>query len=411
MTCPNHTGHCSANLKPEQSVGDEGQCVSEIVSGMYKKHPNLAINYFTTDGDSRAFSGLLTIQAEISPVISKQMRDPRHLTENMRNAVKREKFSFKMFPGPTKTARDKQQASFALELSKRCTAEFESCHKKSKGNLTMMRKELSPVPQTLLLCYQGDCSDCNKYSFVCGSNKKNPWVKGFQQQKMQIDPSETDKEVLLSWINMRLGYDILGKTHLNTSTQKSEAFNRVLSRCNPKSVTLKRNFSGRIHSAAHLTNCGIAESTRSKCAAVGAPLSTGTRVVTQLKQKDRKVCYIRRKMKSPSYKAGRIERRVKRYQQYHEQKAEQVIHYQKGLDDCPTPALGDHTYVANYFSEGECPGTSGFIKKSKRRRKETLNKRLKKLIKICISYLETCKEGYASHYKSYYFYTLAVPYF
>ena len=367
ITCPNHTGHCSANLKAGDSIGDEGLWVSDIFSDMFKKHPTLAIKYFTTDGDSRAFSGLQNIQGEASTVKPQQMRDTRHLSENMRHAVKKEKLSLEMFPGPNKTARDKQQASFALELSKRCTAEFEACHKKTGGHLTKMREELAQVPEALLLCYQGDCSLCHKHSFVCGSNKKTPWVKGFQQKNMIIDPSESDKQLLLACINMRLGSDILAKTHLNTSTQKSEAFNRVLSRCNPKSVTLKRNFKGRIHSAAHLTNCGIGKSTQSKCAAVGAPLQEGTRVVSQLGQKDRHVRYIKRKMKSPKYKSGRIDRRVKRYQQYHEEKAETVLLYQKGLEDSQSLELGDHTYVASNLTRGKRPSTSGFIINSKRR--------------------------------------------
>lgn len=375
ISCPNHSGHCSANIDPEDPIANEGQMVSEIFTNMFEKHPNLAVKYFTTDGDSRAFSGLQAIQAEKSPVIVNQMRDPRHLSENMRHAIKREKFGLQMFPGHNKTTRDKQQSSFALELSKRCTAEFEACHRKNKGDLAKMREDLATVPNTLLLCYQGDCTQCNKYSFVCGSNKKIPWVKGFQQQNMEIYPNDTDKELLLSCINMRLGYDVLAKTHLNTSTQKTEAFNRVLSRCNPKSVTLKRNFPGRAHSATHLTNCGIAESTRSKCAAVGAPLLSGTRVFTQLKHKDQRVRYIRSKMKSPSYKAGRIDRRVQRYQKYHEKNAETIIYYQKGLFN-DLPALGDHTYISKIskISKGECQGTSGLIKNSNRRRKGTLQK-------------------------------------
>ena len=370
--CPSHSGHCSANLKPEDSIGNEGLWAHEIFTKMFKGRPSLAIKYFTTDGDSRAFTGLQTVQSELSPVIPLQMRDPRHLTENLRNALKKENFSLRMFPGPTKAARDKQQASFALELSRRCTAEFEACHKKCNIDLAKMRKELANVPQTLVLCYQGDCSDCNDFSHVCGSRKKIPWKKAFLEQDMQIYPTEADEQMLLACISMRLGHDILAKTFLNTSTQKCEAFNKALSRCNPKSVTLKRNFSGRIHSATHLTNCGISYSTRAKCTAVGAPLGTGTRVVTQLKKKHERICYMRKKMKSCEYKAGRIERRNKRYQQYHEQKTVQPVHYQKGLEDNPTPIIGDHSYVAK-ISRGECPGTSGIIKKSKRQRKGTLN--------------------------------------
>jgi hypothetical protein len=372
VTCPDHSGHCSANIKPEDSIGNEGRWASEGFTSMFEDHPDLAFKYFTTDGDSRAFTGLESVHGQFSTVQPIQMRDPRHLSENMRHAVAKASFSPDMFPGRTKTARDQQQHNFALELSKRCTAEFDTCHKLSECDFQTMRRLLAHVPETLICCYQGDCSKCDEHSLVCGTNKKFPWKKGFQPKFMFIKPNSADKKKLLTYIAMRLGPDMLAKTFLNTSTQKCEAFNRTLSRCNPKSVTLKRNFSGIIHSAAHLSNCGIAKSTITKCAAVGAPLSDGTRVVDQLKTKDRRIEYIRQKMKSPKYKAGRIDRRMKRYQEYHDKKAVHVVHYSKGLLDNPDPALRDHSYAV-HVSEGKCPGTSGPITRLKHLRKGTLN--------------------------------------
>jgi hypothetical protein len=46
-----------------------------------------------------------------------------------------------------------------------------------------------------------------------------------------------------------------------TSTQKCEAFNRTLERCNPKNVTHSRNFPGRAHTAIHWRNHRFGNST------------------------------------------------------------------------------------------------------------------------------------------------------
>ena len=65
---------------------------------------------------------------------------------------------------------------------------------------------------------------------------------------------------------------------------------------------------------------------------------------------------------------------MKRYQQYHQDKAVHPVHYEKGLEDInPTPAVGDHTYVAKFCRGEKSSSTSNIIKRPQRPRKETLN--------------------------------------
>ena len=295
-------------------------------------------------------------------MIPEHLRDTRHLTENMRHAIKRAQFTSKMFPAFTKAEREKQHNFFSLELSRRCHAEFEKCHKLYDGNLEKMKAAMTHVPETLIRCYEGDCSQCNRYSFLCGSKKENSWNKSYLPKEFQIYPAASDEKLLFQLMAMRLGDENMSKTRMNTSTQKSEAFNRTLTRCNPKSVTYKRNFASRIHSAAHLLNSGIADSTAKKCEVVGAPLATESRVTAQLKQERQREQYLRIKMKSRKSKARRRQSLKKHFSQYFKKMEE--VHYKKGLLCEMSQSHADHSYAAGTkhgskrTSVGEYPSTS-----------------------------------------------------
>ena len=77
-------------------------------------------------------------------------------------------------------------------------------------------------------------------------------------------------------------------TRYRTNTQKSEATHRRYSISNPKNVTCARNFQPQIFSAIHRINHGPGKSAAMKCAALGAPITEGTRVCRQLQRKQKK---------------------------------------------------------------------------------------------------------------------------
>jgi len=364
VTCPHHAGHCSANLQPLDPIGNEGAMAGEAFRDMFESCPKASFKYFTTDGDSRAFMGLQQVQAEFSSVIPVHLRDTRHLTENVRFAIKATKFSPEMFAGSTKVQRVKQQEFFALDLSRRCQAEFEMCFKKLDGNLAKIKQLMIKLPDTLIQCYQGDCSQCNKYSFVCGSKQENKWIYVLPSD-FQIYPNSADENLLKKLIDIRLGEDGLTKTQLNTTTQKSEAFNRTLSRCLPKCVTFKRNFESRAHAAAHLNNSGIENSIIKKCVAIGAPISAGSRVSSQLKQVRKREVYIRMKMKSEKYKKARRATRKRLFGGYLKNMEE--VHYKKGLLLEKSESKDDHSYAMR-LSVGEYPSTSNIATRSRGRK-------------------------------------------
>lgn len=352
VTCPNHEGHCSADIQPTDSIGNEAAWASEGFRQILDGRDDVAVKYFTTDGDSAAYQGLETVQAEkATGILPVNLRDTRHLSESLRNAIKNARFSIHCFPGNTMKDKEKEHKWLATEMSRRCTAEYTACFEKFDGNIAKVKAALSPVPGILVSCYSGDHSQCDK-SFTC-----KDWDRTYIPD-MKINPSQKDRETLMQCMLIRLGEEGLEKTKLNTTTQKSEAFNRALSRTLPKCQTFKRNVRGRAHSIAHLVNRGIAQSTADKCQAVGAPLTAGSRVVKQLKEIEKRIIYRRMKMKSKRYRQQRNEKRKKRYLSYFQKQED--VKYSKGLLELDTSqGRKDHSYSAQGPGFVK-PSTSGY---------------------------------------------------
>jgi hypothetical protein len=72
VKCPNHNGHCTANLAEDAVIVNETEysrpCTTEL-------HDTLKIANITTDGDSKFFNGVNNAQGKGAT----QLRDIRHL--------------------------------------------------------------------------------------------------------------------------------------------------------------------------------------------------------------------------------------------------------------------------------------------------------------------------------------------
>ena len=79
-----------------------------------------------------------------------------------------------------------------------------------------------------------------------------------------------------------LGHDIMKKVKYLQNTQKVESVNRAIGITNPKNMTFTRNARGRVSSAVHAVNDGVAESIASTCRESDADLTQGTRVTRGL---------------------------------------------------------------------------------------------------------------------------------
>jgi hypothetical protein len=270
----------------------------------------------------------------------------------MKRAVENAQFSFDMFPGKNKRAKVQLQCRFAQDLKRRCTAEFNLAHAQLDGDTHKIIRSLSYTADAIINCYRGDCGkSCRRHSLVCGGSKLKRWQR-FQLPSLNIE--KDDELILRKIISMRLGRDAIIKTRRNSSTQKTEAVHRSYSSTNPKSITCSRNFPGRIHTAVHKLNSGIAKSTIERCRAVGAPLTPGSKVVQTLKQEEKRERYQAHRKKQQDYRTRRCSLRCERYN-LHEQKTQSnEITYQSGMMEnlqtirlprLPKKAKTDHNYV------------------------------------------------------------------
>lgn len=75
-----------------------------------------------------------------------------------------------MFPGSTKLKQDEAHNRFALDIDDRCQAEFEAAFAEHRNDLERLKNKVSYIPNAILQCYQGDCSLCQKHSYLCGGN-------------------------------------------------------------------------------------------------------------------------------------------------------------------------------------------------------------------------------------------------
>ncbi|CAG2191397.1 ORC2 [Mytilus edulis] len=227
IVCPNHEGVCTANIAEDASIGNEGAysswCATEVSD-------YLKISHITTDGDSRAFQGV----KQVHGTNVEALRDVRHLSASMKRAITRCTFSPNLFAGTNKL---NQKNRFALDIKARCVAELNQSFNVHQGELYTVKQHMPEVIKTIVMCYKGYCgSSCKVNSYVCAGLPSNHWIKNFIPNGSTCRMTCDDEVKLENCIGILLGPNSLNLVRFLTSTQKSEAFNRALSRCNPKNI-------------------------------------------------------------------------------------------------------------------------------------------------------------------------------
>lgn len=302
VTCPNHPGKCTANIKRTDLIGDEGRSAERCAQKMSKDDTPLVVSHFTSDGDSAASIGFGRGQRIHSKVRVENLRDTRHMSVSHRKVVKNISFSTRMFPGKNKQEKQKVQAKFSLEVKNRCSAEVSCAHKQFSGNMQQIIRKLSYTTDSILHCLTNRCGRlCQKHSLVCSGRKKGAWKAKFLPTGSTLKPNDEDLRKLRECIQLRLGPNALNKTKLNTNTQKNESVNRTITKTNPKFSTWRATLPGRIHAAVHMRNCGTDKSIQKRCAAVGAKL-TDPLVNQQLKNIEDRNTYHKDRKNTPQYK-------------------------------------------------------------------------------------------------------------
>lgn len=302
---------CGANIPMEQNIGDELSWAKEGMTEL--ANDNIQVGQVTTDPDSSAYRATEQLYEHgILKNPASHFIDTRHLSENMRKTIKKNQSLLQIMPKQTKAEKTKLLHNFSIDLTDRCTAEFNQAYSQYAGDVTKMKNKLSYACDAIIGCYMGSHLLCKKHSLVCRGGIKN-WINrsAYLDNQFKIKASVENANLVRSCVHLRLSPSNLDKTILNSNTQKVESFNRVLRRSLPRNVTFSRNFSGRAHSAAHCSNNGPGESLISLCNEIGADIPQHSTVHNALKQMQNEHNLRKSYRETDKYKKQRVIKRQK----------------------------------------------------------------------------------------------------
>ena len=315
---------CSANLKQEDSIGDERRWARESLSNLQRD--KVSVHIVTTDPDGKAFSTAQEIylagESSSPPV---HQLDTRHITNNQRKKTQNTDFSKSMFGAKTVKRKDYLNKRFASDLSARCHAEHKAAN---YADADKVSRKIPAVQSAILKCYTG-CHDlCRKDSFVCHGYSDDNWIKGnsYLPNAFKLgNPTDSDMNKFTACVNIRLGEATLSKTKYLLNTQKCEATNKAISSTAPRNMTFTKNYDARVHAAVHTVNEGIGESIVSECQDAGASLTPGTCVTRRLLKLQANSNKAKLSKKSPKAKANRYQKRKSLFE-LHENKKENNVY-------------------------------------------------------------------------------------
>ena len=316
--CDVKSDECSCTLSLESNIGDEERWAELCFRDL--KNDGLEVKCITTDGDSKAYKAATNLHVQnVTQTLPIHQLDTRHFEENHRKQMKNSPAVLEMMPGNTKAYRLYLRNRFALDLSKRCQAEFQAISEDIGGDLQLFVKKARNCIVAIKMCYGGRHGHCQQYSSVCMKSMDKNWFSKsiFLTNNFKINLLNPKYEqTLIECIEYRLGDDALAMTYLNSNTQKVEGTNRAIKRSVPNNVTFSRNYEARVHCAINSVNNGPGNSLRSLLEAAGCQVPTGGRVDTSLSALQRISSRKKQNERSAAFKAKRRARRLKLFALY-----------------------------------------------------------------------------------------------
>lgn len=322
--CPDHAdgSKCTANLRMNKAIGDEGERFRETVKVLRKD--GVEVQYVTADGDSKLGP---VIQEEYGSKVE-HFRDTRHFSAAIKKAVANAKFSQKMFKAKKKVDRTSMQKRFAEDVRRRISFEFKTAVKATEKMPDDEKKSemfalLTNKPKIIVKCLNGDHSECD--AFIC-----EKWHKGRRLQNTRLyKMTKSDRQKLHVIIERRLGEDGISKTWRNENTQACEALHRMYSKSCSKNVTYIRNYRARILSSVLVNNIGFDGSTALILQSIGHSICGNVMRKIKLREKQRQ--YHLAYQKLAKVKKRRIKKRDANWI-IHAIHGEQGNLYDKGVD-------------------------------------------------------------------------------
>lgn len=330
VKCPNHAGHCTANLEMTETIGNEEKWNIEVCKAVQN---DISISTFTSDGDSKGCKGVSKATSSNATCL----KDLRHLGNSLKRQIYKAPFSSKMF-SRSRTTNLKNR--FALSVKARCIAELKQAHSIYNSDLDQIRQVIPSVKEAIIMCFNGNCGEtCKKHSLVCKGEYRQE--KFFLPPSTKLTMTESDECLMSKCMDVLLGSSNLQLTAQMSSTQKCEAVNKSYQACNPKCVTFSRTCSGRIHGQILKLNTGFADSTLLKTSALGATLTKGSSVIKHIAKMQRSDQYYKKT-------CNKVRKRLMRYKTLSRKYTLHAnLHYSKGLTD-PKPNFSDMKHLQDH---------------------------------------------------------------
>ena len=287
---------------------------------------------WTKDGDGAIQKALLEFYGGNIELLS----DEHHVNKAFKKHVRKQEFSSQMLPAKTKRNRQIEVNNFAEDLASRCTIEIKYARETNKTKQKVI-DALKNTDSAVLACIQGDHSKCDESSFVCDPVGENTWSFKFLQNKVKIEPTKTDIDVIAKHLKFRIGSQALEVLWKGTNTQNCEAFNRKMRKHLPKNINFTRNVKGRVFSTATFQNRGYKTATQLTHQRVG--FVTSTKIQTKTTSHQRRLSYLKNYQKTQTAKNARFNVKFEKYQ-YHrtknlklntDQTEEEIYEKQKNL--------------------------------------------------------------------------------
>ena len=339
IKCPGHDG-CSANIAAHKPLL-ESDMSCELSTKIGKK--DYKVDHVTTDGDSKSASGINTGMKKVyGPQASKSKRlaDKVHRGCTQFKHGMRMPFSKEMFPGRDKLEQDAMKKVFLRDIKNRTEVVWNNLFAIYGYDTDALIKRALPIPKRLLQCYSGNHILCPKIPEMgCKGEHDDNWLKNskilqshylLKKKLTGFHMTPSDKGYVLRLFFFKLSPVSIRELRMNTSTQRSEAFNRTLSAVIPKNVNYARNSYGRISGAIHRTNNRFGNSLLRKLEVCGVPVPKGSSAAKRIASMQRAKKYHIDYKKRPDVMKHRSELRLKKDTAFYQHK-KRKLDYKKGL--------------------------------------------------------------------------------
>ena len=288
MRGTHHTGHCSANYKATEPIGNAERILAGQLSKDMASSRPLLVSTVISDNDSKLINGFQDgiKKAGFNYKVTKE-DCTIHAARRQRNLVWKQQWSGTMLRHSAGVRRQRFMFDLANAITTRCFSELQKTrkHHQNDTNFFLAAKK---ARETILPCFQGDHGACHG-SYVCQAKHHVSYIPRHLPGRIYLSMTGHDKLLFMKVINHTLCDAMISRQLHCTSTNKCEAIHKKVFKAVPKTNTFSRNVYGRANSQILGASLGIADATIKLCNEAKTPLlglGPGRKALKNLREKE-----------------------------------------------------------------------------------------------------------------------------